>query len=146
VSGPFFVSYEKWKKTVRVSVGFTEAQWSLVDRAVRQRYLMHAADSLRPQEVGSFINKCVFCMCRAVLQSGFELAPAACDVRWETEAEHNERMELDERFAAGVPICVAIPGAKPPRIPKEAAEVTVTPNVITLEWMREHFPKRWGSV
>jgi hypothetical protein len=130
---------KKWKRTVRVCTAFTDAEWSIVVRAVNQRHRMRDPDDgVSRREVANFVHHSVLTICRAMLEQGYQFAPVACDLRFETPEETEERINLNERYAAGLPICE-------PRRHEVNTTAERAANVVDLGWLKGSISERQGA-
>ena len=80
-------------KAIRVSLGFTEREWRLIQEALKVRYhTKNPLAEMSAQERCQFLVTAIYAISAAITRQRVKLAFLACDVRPETEVEMIERM------------------------------------------------------
>lgn len=81
---------------IRLSLGFSQAQWEAIKQALRLRYHCQGDPELQTLgilERNNFLRQAIWAIAKAVVRQNVEMQPLACDLRKETKEEMAERLE-----------------------------------------------------
>lgn len=129
------------KKTAhRVSVGFTDKEWTDLRQALSLQYhLLHKHDMLTARERSRFIRLAVWAVAQSLIRQQHGFWPLACDARCETGAE------TATRLGPPASACPDQPGPKPGDAGYEEWKTQTFGQASpwSISWLKKRFPGRY---